>query len=369
MEEKFIDDVIKKISTFEMQRKKILAILILREMFVFVVLFFLIKCFIICINDTDASVWFLAMILGIIYYSFYDITHTNKLFKKDIKSKVFYILKKSLNLDYVRKSSISKSQLTNSNLFPYFEDVNADDCFGGCYNSVDYSLLETKLTAKSPKGYDITTFKGLIILYEFNKKILKDTIIARKRDGSIRQNIHGLNVKRIFVLLSIIMSSVVILAFLGTGGIKSLDDLYFAATLIIVPLAFVFLILGVPFLILHFIQQRKQKMAKTEMEDIVFNKDYIIHTKDPVEARYLITTTFMERFLKLQKMFKTKNIKCSFFDRDKLMFAIPTRKDLFEVCSLFSSLKNKKYIEKFYNDIEYIKKIINVFKLNERTGL
>lgn len=369
MEENIYDSILKRIRPFEIERRKVLAILIFREIIVFMVLFFLIKCFILCKYDSDAAVWFLVMIFGVLYYSFYDITHTNKLFKKDIKLKVIYILQDFFNIRGIRKSSVSKSQLMHSNLFPYFEEVNVDDGYSGCHNSVDYSILEAKLTAKSPKRFDITTFKGLIVLYEFNKNILKDTIVTRKNDDNIRQNLHGLNVKRIFVPLSIMMSLIVIFAFLASGGIKSFDELFFAISLIIVPLACGFIIFGLPFLVLHFIQQRKQKMTKTEMEDIVFNKDYIIHTKDPVEARYLITTAFMERFLKLQKIFKTKNIKCSFFDKDKLMIAIPARKDLFEVCSLFSLLKNKKYIEKFYNDIEDIKKIIDVFKLNERTGL
>ncbi|MBQ8459005.1 DUF3137 domain-containing protein [bacterium] len=364
------DDIIEKIHVkilrYEDVRIKRLYVLLLREIFIFAVLFFLIKSFMLCVMDSDASVFFLAMILGVIYYIFYDITHTNKLFKSFIKSKCSNAIKKFLSIN---SNSVSKNEITKSNLFGYFEDVNVDDGFCGEYDGVDYAISEVTLTAKSSKGFDIKIFNGLIILFDFNKKILKDTIIVHKHDDSIKQNIHGLNIKRIFIPLTLIITSIVILVFSSSGGIKSIDELGFALGLIVVPLAYVFLILGLPFLILHIIQQRKQNMVKTKMEDIVFNKDYIIHTKDPIEARYLITTAFMERFLKLQKIFKTKNIKCSFFQKNKLMFAIPTRKDLFEVCSLYTSLKNKKYIEKFYSDIEEIKKIIDVLKLNDRTGL
>ncbi len=365
MEFDLINNISKKIIKYEDERIKRLSILVVREIIVFLVLFFLIKCFLICINDSDASFWFVIMILGVVYYIFYDITHTNKLFKSFIKSKCSNTIKKILSIN---SNSVSKNEILKSNLFGYFEDVNADDGFCGEYNGVDYYISEVRLTGKSPKKFDIEIFKGLVILFDFNKKILKDTIIARKRDDNIRQNIHGLNIKRIFIPLTLIwLVAIFPFAYMGAFSDRHFD--FEIILMFLAPLIFWLLLLGGPMLIMHFIQQRKQKFVKTEMEDIVFNKDYIIHTKDPVEARYLITTAFIERYLRLQQIFKTKNIKCSFFDKDKLMIAIPTRKDLFEVCSLFTSLKNKKYIEKFINDIEEIKTIIDVFKLNERTGL
>ncbi len=51
------------------------------------------------------------------------------------------------------------------------------------------------------------------------------------------------------------------------------------------------------------------------------------------------------------------------------MFAIPTKKDLFELGSLYHSLKSQKQIEEFYNELESIQQMIDHFKLNENTGL
>ena len=109
-------------------------------------------------------------------------------------------------------------------------------------------------------------------------------------------------------------------------------------------------------------------MHHTNLEDPEFNKKFDVYTNDEVEARYLITTAFIDRYLKLQKIFKTKNIKCSFFG-EQLMIAIPSRKDFFELGSLFLPLSNTYYINKFYDDITEILKVIDVLKLNERTGL
>ena len=55
METDLINNISKKIIKFEEERIKRLSILVFREIMVFLVLFFLIKCFIICINDPDAS--------------------------------------------------------------------------------------------------------------------------------------------------------------------------------------------------------------------------------------------------------------------------------------------------------------------------
>ncbi|MBR1460374.1 DUF3137 domain-containing protein, partial [bacterium] len=63
-----------------------------------------------------------------------------------------------------------------------------------------------------------------------------------------------------------------------------------------------------------------------------------------------------------------KKIKCSFIG-DKIVFAISTNKDLFEIGHLFTPMKSSKQIEKLYNEIVSIIEMIDYFKLNERTGL
>ncbi len=51
------------------------------------------------------------------------------------------------------------------------------------------------------------------------------------------------------------------------------------------------------------------------------------------------------------------------------MFAISTNKDLFELGSLYKSLKSKISIEEFYNEIRSIQEMINHLKLDEKLGL
>jgi len=68
------------------------------------------------------------------------------------------------------------------------------------------------------------------------------------------------------------------------------------------------------------------KLENVKLEDPIFEKKFEVSSSDQIEARYLLTTSFMERLLKLSELFGdvrnrisiTKNsIQCSFYD-DKL---------------------------------------------------
>ena len=130
------------------------------------------------------------------------------------------------------------------------------------------------------------------------------------------------------------------------------------------------LVVGIvlPLVIILFIFPKNQ-MMRMKLEDTDFNKKYIVTTEDQVEGRYLITTGFMDRFKNLQTAFGTKNVKCAFFD-NKIMFALHTNKDFFEISGgLFHSLRNPKQVKSFYEETTAIYDIIDYFKLDEKTGL
>ena len=58
-----------------------------------------------------------------------------------------------------------------------------------------------------------------------------------------------------------------------------------------------------------------------------------------------------------------------FFYGDKIMFAISTNKNLFEVGSLFKSLEKPGAVNQFYNELASIYSMIDYFKLDEKVGL
>ena len=114
--------------------------------------------------------------------------------------------------------------------------------------------------------------------------------------------------------------------------------------------------------------RHKIDLQKVNLEDVNFSKHYNAYSYDQVEARYLVTTAFIERFMYLEKVFKTKNIRCSFVDR-YLVIAIGSNKDNFEIGGLFTSLNNQKHIFKFIEQIVAILLIVDYLKLNQKTSL
>ena len=105
-----------------------------------------------------------------------------------------------------------------------------------------------------------------------------------------------------------------------------------------------------------------------KLEDPDFGKSYKAYSTDQVQGRYLITTAFMERFKNLQTSFGTEKAKCSFYE-DEFMFAISTRRNLFEIGNLFKSLDDPKQMETFFNELTSIFLLVDYFKLNQKTGL
>ena len=71
------------------------------------------------------------------------------------------------------------------------------------------------------------------------------------------------------------------------------------------------------------------KYKKTKLEDVNFNKNYIVKTDNEVEARYFLTTGFMERFKKLQTVFGKKNISCC-AEKDIIRFTISKKDNPFD---------------------------------------
>ena len=65
------------------------------------------------------------------------------------------------------------------------------------------------------------------------------------------------------------------------------------------------------------------------LEDPKFDKLFNVYSNDQIEARYLLTTTFMERLIEVEKAFGSKKIECSFY-KQSLVMAIHLKKDWFE---------------------------------------
>ena len=69
-------------------------------------------------------------------------------------------------------------------------------------------------------------------------------------------------------------------------------------------------------------------LRHTTLEDVVFEKNFDVFTDNEVEARYLITPSFMQRLNSIKKIFLAGAIECAFY-KDELIIALHTSRDLF----------------------------------------
>ena len=109
-------------------------------------------------------------------------------------------------------------------------------------------------------------------------------------------------------------------------------------------------------------------MENIKLEDSRFEKLFEVYANDQIEARYLLTTAFMERILKLQDLYKGKNLRFSFIE-NKLLIAISTKENMFEANSFFKSNLNKKKVDIVFEQFYTIFSIVDILKLNHRLGM
>ena len=109
-------------------------------------------------------------------------------------------------------------------------------------------------------------------------------------------------------------------------------------------------------------------LKHTKLEDVVFEKNNDVYTNNEVEARYLITPAFMERYNNIKMSFKADSIRSAFYE-NKLIIALETSKDMFEPCSIWKPLSDEKQYFEIFEEVLSIIKLIDHFKLNEKTNL
>lgn len=109
-------------------------------------------------------------------------------------------------------------------------------------------------------------------------------------------------------------------------------------------------------------------LKRTVLEDVVFENKYDVYTTDEIDARYLITTAFMERLNNIQRIFSVQKVSCAFYQKD-LYIALYTNKDLFKLFDLNKPINNYEQLMIFFNEVLSIYKCIDYFKLSEKTGL
>lgn len=229
-------------------------------------------------------------------------------YKSSVKSLIFPNIFSFFGKDYQysEKSLLSASSLQPSDIIPHYTRERSEDYIKGSYKDVTLELMEAKLTKTSGSGKNRRTVDVF---------------------------------KGIFILLSMNKN------FLGKTIVKQDAGK-----------------------IANWLVDKFDKMENVKLEDPVFEKKFEVYSTDQVEARYLLTTSFMERLLELSALFGDSRIQCSFYN-DKLLLMLPSRKNHFETSSIFQPATFTEDINTILKEMHLIFQIVDILKLNQRIGL
>ena len=348
---------------YEIERRAIMLRLIFLEIILILVLCFLSYDLIINRPYSNFTLYIKLAELIIIPVLIYIIcalplNHNHKFVNKIKSSTITKILPAFGDMQWYDKGNlISENELQASELFGKFDHRDFYDGFHCNYKGVNADISETALIQASGKN-SVNVFKGVVIRFNANKQIKNTTIVSSKGDMHV---LNGFYMSWWLILLYIIFIIYGLMSIRNDFNFEHVDINTIKACTGIVGIIITIIVCSFKKLKLEFNNSVK-------LEDPEFSKRYNVYSSDQVEARYLVTTAFMERFNNLQTAFGTNKVKCSFYN-DSIMFAISTEKNLFEVGNLFCSLSNPKQMRTFFNELASILALVDYFKLNEETRL
>lgn len=234
------------------------------------------------------------------------------LYKKKSKSKIMPLMLQYFESFHYQYKKTIFVDVAKTRLLDAYDMREGDDYFEGAYKNVPIKVSEEKFTQRKlvyrnnkPHYETVEVFHGILILLNMNKNFSGQTVVLQD--------------KGFFNVFSKI-----------SHNLKGLSNV--------------------------------------KLEDSVFEKEFEVFASDQIEARYLLTTAFMERMLKLRAAYHADKIEFSFFN-NQLFIALETNRDMFEATSLFKTCLNKKLVEEAYLQIVSIFAIIDILSLDKRIGL
>ena len=376
----YLTKVRKNLNQLEKKQKEIKKKLFFDFIFIFLItqIFFLpfgIKCL---INDNFLN-GIVIIIFGIITAvslcppntELYELKNYRSIIKEYVINDIinaFGCIKYASNKNYIDfdnnvnySSMISEEELKKSELFPDFNTIEYDNAVYGNYNDIYFTASEIYtyniggknhsliFNQKNPYSY----FKGIVIVFKNRKPTNVTTIVSTKRNFLKNKSLFPSEL----LLLLILVIAITPFVFSLNSNINN----FLIMLIPVIPAAAI--------LLYSYIYNKRHKkfdystFKNVSLEFPMFNKKFNIYSSDQIESRYVLTPSFMERFYNLKSLFSAKNIRCAFYD-DKLMIAVSTKKDLFELGNIFTPITHKNNVSHFYDEIKSIFNIIDELKIN-----
>jgi len=231
-------------------------------------------------------------------------------YKREFKQRIIGRIVRFLDpgLSYQADGFIDKHTFKGSKLFNHHIDrYKGEDLVRGRADKTDIAFSELHAEYKTGSGKDThwhTIFKGLFFIADFNKHFRGQTVVlpdtAEKLFGGFGKMLQSWNVGR--------------------------------ADLI-------------------------------KLEDPEFEREFVVYGDDQIEARYILSTSLMQRILDFKRKTGTK-IHLS-FTGSKVYVAVPMKKNMFEP-KYFSNISDFSPILDYYRDLTFAVGIVDDLNLNTR---
>jgi hypothetical protein len=251
-------------------------------------------------------------ILGVVMLPVYWVLQPSRQYKASLKKLIFPRIFSYFGDEWVYRETTGLKFINpylDTELLPSYHQATFIDFLSGTYKSVPLSLVQCELTQNTHDNKTETVFQGILVKLGVLKRFYGETRIVR--DG---------------------------------GSISNWLS-----------------------------KKTNWHLERVKLEDIRFEKRFEVYSTDQVEARYLLTTSFMERLVELEDFFNLKtgervNLKCAFQDGD-LYLVITTEKEWFPIGSLFKPVDLISEINMILKELELLFSIVDILKLDDKTRL
>ncbi len=255
-------------------------------------------------------IFIILLIIIVNYFKLFALNYNSKIKEKIIPS----ILSFYGNSKYFMNCGKRISEFKESLIIPKYDREYSEDRIIIEYKNVEIDLFETRLIkvkhtkGKKRKRKKITMFKGLVISFKIFKDFSGKTILKKDTNNLI---INFFNEIKLDI---------------------------------------------------------KSDLERVELEDVIFEKMFEVYSTDQIEARYLLTTSFMERIREFSD-YKGEAILCSFYNK-RLLMLIPYSKNLFEPSSSILQPTNFTHdSKKILKDLNSVFNVVDNLKLDMDLGL
>ena len=262
-------------------------------------------------------------------------------------------------------SDFIKDKSTNISVNPHvlarlieFDGIDYDDKITGKFNEMNIELCELKTFKvshdKEGKESHYPTFRGVVFSAAMNKKFKGLTVISNESESKNRMaNHHRINFAsgKASDQLSTLLAIGAHLAEAASNPEEFQEKAKQAEKQNKENLPTVL---------------RNLKIDDVNLEDPQFRNRFKVYSSDQIEARYILTTAFMERFMKMAESFNYK-VKAVFVD-ENIYVLVKDRKNWFEL-PFFRSCTDLNNYNEFLNDFSRFLAIAQTLKLNQNIGL